>query len=68
MRFNQKVCLVTGGNSGICRAACLRFADEGGKVTVVGRNNDDGTETVALIEKDKGTAMYIRADIGFPEH
>lgn len=67
MRFKDKVCLVTGGTSGIGRSACLRFAAEGGIVIVVGRNDDEGAETVGLIEKDKGTAIYIKADIGFPE-
>ena len=38
MRFTDKVCIVTGGGSGIGRAACERFAAEGGKVAVVDLN------------------------------
>ena len=34
---------------------------------VVGRNDHEGAETVWLIEKDKGTAVYIKANIGIPE-
>jgi NAD(P)-dependent dehydrogenase (short-subunit alcohol dehydrogenase family) len=43
MRFTNKVCLVTGGGSGIGKAACLQFAREGGKVVVVDLNDEHGT-------------------------
>jgi NAD(P)-dependent dehydrogenase (short-subunit alcohol dehydrogenase family) len=46
MRFTDKVCVVTGGGSGIGRAACERFAAEGGKVCVVDLNEAHGNETV----------------------
>ena len=62
MRFKDKVCLVTGGGSGIGKAACLRFAKEGGKVTVVDRN-DDGKNTVREIEKAGGEAIFAKADV-----
>ena len=67
MRFSNKICLVTGGTSGIGRATCLRFATEGATVVVIGRNDDEGAETVGLIEKDGGSAIYIKTDIGIPE-
>lgn len=67
MRFENKVCLVTGGTSGIGRATCLQFAAEGGTVIAVGRNDEEGAETVKLIQQNKGKAIYVKADIGFPD-
>ena len=64
MRFTDKVCIVTGGGSGIGRAACERFAAEGGKVTVVDLNADHGNETVANIAKAGGEAIFAKANVG----
>lgn len=64
MRFTDKVCLVTGGGSGIGRAACLQFAAEGGKVLVVDLNEAHGRDTVAAIEGAKGEAAFAKADVG----
>lgn len=64
MRFDNKICLVTGGGSGIGRASCLRFAAEGGTVIVVDINEQHGNETVNLIQQQKGTALFIKTDIG----
>jgi NAD(P)-dependent dehydrogenase (short-subunit alcohol dehydrogenase family) len=35
MRFQGKVCLVSGAGSGIGKAAAKQFAGEGGKVVVI---------------------------------
>jgi NAD(P)-dependent dehydrogenase (short-subunit alcohol dehydrogenase family) len=51
MRFQNKVCLVTGGGSGIGQATCERFAREGGKVAVVDLNPEHGKKTVDAISK-----------------
>ena len=34
---NEKVMIITGGSSGIGRAAALRFANQGDKVLITGR-------------------------------
>jgi len=65
-RFKDKVCLVTGAGSGIGKAACLRFAREGGKVVVVD-HHDDGKQTVEDIVKAGGEAAFAMADVSQPE-
>jgi NAD(P)-dependent dehydrogenase (short-subunit alcohol dehydrogenase family) len=59
-RFENKVVLVIGGNSGIGRAAALGFAREGGRVVITGR--DPKTLEVARAELG-GDTLAIRADI-----
>lgn len=63
MRFENKVCIVTGGGSGIGRAACLRFASEGGKVVVVDMNEEHGNLTVAAIAQNEGESFFIKTDV-----
>ena len=50
MEFENKVVLVTGGGSGIGKAAAARFLDEGANVVINGRN--DGKLKEALVELD----------------
>jgi glucose 1-dehydrogenase len=64
MRFSDKVCLVTGGGSGIGRAACEQFAKEGGKIAVVDLKEEHGKQTVAAIQSAGGEAIFAKADVG----
>lgn len=59
----DKVALVTGSGSGIGRGVALVFAREGAKVVVTGRNIGNGEETVSMIKKNGGEAIFIRADL-----
>ena len=61
--FEGKVALVTGGGSGIGRAAALAFADAGARVVVSGRREAEGIETIALIKKAGGQGTFIRGDV-----
>jgi len=63
MRFRNKVCIVTGGASGIGRATCKRFAAEGGIVVVVDSNEHGGNETLNMITETEGQAIYTKADV-----
>lgn len=67
MRFENKVCLVTGGASGIGRAACERFAKEGCKVVIVDMNPTHGNETVQAITQAGGEAIFCAADVSSSE-
>ncbi len=62
-QMRGKVALVTGGSSGIGRAAALAFAAEGAKVAVANRTQVTGEEVVRIIQESGGEAMWVRADI-----
>ena len=64
MRFANKVCLVTGGGSGIGRATCLRMAAEGGTVIIADRDKIAGEQTVEMILRENREAICIETDIG----
>jgi glucose 1-dehydrogenase len=63
-RFTHKVCVVTGGGSGIGRATCERFADEGGRVVIVDVNEEHGHQALeAIRSKAKGEAFFAKGDV-----
>ncbi|AFY89326.1 short-chain dehydrogenase/reductase SDR [Chroococcidiopsis thermalis PCC 7203] len=55
--------LVTGGTSGIGRAAAIAYAQQQAKVAVVGRRMDEGEETVRLIQEAGGEAIFVQANV-----
>ncbi|AHE54484.1 SDR family NAD(P)-dependent oxidoreductase [Sphingomonas sanxanigenens] len=61
--FEGKVALVTGGGSGIGRAASRRLAAEGAAVVVADLNGEGAAATVALVEQAGGRAVAVTADI-----
>ena len=61
--YKDKVVLVTGAASGIGRAAALAFAKEGAKVAVSDIQEHEAIETVKMIEKHDGTAMFVGCDV-----
>jgi NAD(P)-dependent dehydrogenase (short-subunit alcohol dehydrogenase family) len=63
MLHEGKVALVTGGATGIGRAAAVAFAREGAAVAVADIAAEAAEETVALIKENGGDAVFVRADM-----
>ena len=58
----DKVTIVTGGSTGIGRATALLFARHGARV-VIGDLNPQGRETVEMIEREGGTALFVETNV-----
>jgi len=67
MLLEDKIAIITGGGSGIGRAAALRFSVEGAKVMVADMNKQAGIETVRVIKENGGDAEYLYTDVSIPE-
>ena len=63
MTTNSQTALITGGTSGIGRAAANKLAQLGIHVLVVGRNAERGEKTVAEIRAAGGYADFISSDL-----
>src|SRR5256712_10387816 len=63
MTTNSLTALITGGTSGIGRAAANKLAQLGVHVIVVGRNAERGEKTVAKIRAAGGEADFISSDL-----
>jgi NAD(P)-dependent dehydrogenase (short-subunit alcohol dehydrogenase family) len=61
--FEGRVVLVTGGSYGIGRAAAIGFSQRGAKVAVADRDMIRGKETLSLIEKAGGEAIFVKTDV-----
>ena len=61
--FADKTVLVTGGASGIGKAAALAFAREGATVVVAGRREDAGAAVEAEIIASGGICRFVRTDV-----
>lgn len=62
MKLENKVAFVIGGTSGIGEATAKKFAEEGAKVIVGGRNEDEGNRIVNEIKEQNNEAIYKHTD------
>lgn len=63
MKLEGKTAIITGGGGGIGRSTAIRFAKEGAKVAVADIDAVIGEETVSLIKRDGGEAIFIKTDV-----
>ncbi|ANU25809.1 SDR family NAD(P)-dependent oxidoreductase [Planococcus versutus] len=63
MLFNDKVVIVTGGGSGIGKAAAKRFLEEGAKVVINGRRENVLKETMKELDPSGEKVDYVAGDI-----
>src|SRR5271170_6795731 len=61
--LENKVAVVTGGTSGIGKAAALALAKAGANVVVAGRRENEGQAVVKAIEKGGGKALFVKTDV-----
>src|SRR5216117_4286318 len=61
--MNRPVVLITGALNGIGRATALAFAQEGARIVVSGRHDDEGQRLVGEIGKLGAEAEFVRSDV-----
>jgi len=63
MRLKDKVCIITGGASGMGGAASRLFAQEGARIVVADIVEKAGQETVAAVQAQGGKAIFVKTDV-----
>jgi len=68
-RLQDKVAVVTGGDSGIGRAVCIAYAREGADVVISYLDEeDDARDTARLVEEAGRTAVLVPGDLSSSQH
>jgi len=63
MKFRDRTVLVTGASRGIGRSIALRFAEEGARLALVARTENELLQTASLVEQSGSRAIAIPTDI-----
>ena len=63
-RLDGKVAVITGGNSGIGEGTAKLFCEEGAKVIIMARREDQGKAVESTIRSDGGEITFIGCDVG----
>jgi len=62
-RLDGKVCVITGGASGIGKATSVLFANEGASLLVADMDVKKGNEVVDIIKSQGGKASFLKVDV-----
>lgn len=66
-KLNDKVALITGGDSGIGRSVAVHFAREGANIAIVYLDEDvDAIETQKMVEAEGKNCLLIKGDVKNP--
>ncbi len=63
MRLQDKNAIITGGASGIGRAICELFAEEGARLTIADIDAAGGERTLASVRAAGGEAQFVATDV-----
>jgi len=63
MRLKNKVCVITGGGSGMGACAARLFAQEGAALVIADVIEKAGMQTVQAVKAQGGQAIFVQADI-----
>lgn len=66
-RLDGRVCVVTGGTSGIGKAICTEFAKEGAAVAVLARSGAGGEKTEKELKALGAKALFVSIDVASEE-
>ncbi|MGD0422644.1 MAG: SDR family oxidoreductase [Candidatus Bathyarchaeia archaeon] len=62
MKLEGKVAIVTGATDGIGKAIAIKFATEGAKIIMIGRDEAKGRTALEKV-REHGEATYVKADV-----
>src|SRR3984893_14634577 len=67
VNMSSPVVLITGALTGIGRATALAFAQEGARVVVSGRHDDEGRKLATEVRNLGNEAEFVRTDVRHEE-